>query len=101
MAIGDRAQACIAGHSAAASNCNRIILEYPVLSMTLNECRRFYSEEICLAANVRSPALVDAFARVPREKFLGAGPWRIATPDIGTGASYRTTDDPDPRHLYH
>jgi protein-L-isoaspartate(D-aspartate) O-methyltransferase len=69
--------------------------------MTLDDCRLFFSEEVCLAANIRSPALVDAFARVPREKFLGAGPWRTATPDMGMGAAYRMTDDADPRHIYH
>jgi protein-L-isoaspartate(D-aspartate) O-methyltransferase len=69
--------------------------------MTLEDCRRFFSEEVCLAANIRSAALVDAFARVPRERFLGSGPWRIATSDVGMGAAYRMTDDAEPRHLYH
>jgi protein-L-isoaspartate(D-aspartate) O-methyltransferase len=70
--------------------------------MNLDDCRRFYAEEIRVAAQVQSPALVAAFARVPREEFLGPGPWRIASVDIGpSGAAYMTTDDADPRHVYH
>ncbi|MFN0250288.1 MAG: protein-L-isoaspartate O-methyltransferase family protein [Kofleriaceae bacterium] len=44
--------------------------------------------------------LVDAFARVPREHFLGAGPWQIA---VGVDAAnpYRTTPNADPAHVYH
>jgi protein-L-isoaspartate(D-aspartate) O-methyltransferase len=70
--------------------------------MTLEECRRFYAEEIRYAANVSSPALVEAFARVPREKFLGPGPWKIAGADLsGGGAIYVPTEDADPRRVYH
>src|SRR5437867_2361002 len=74
--------------------------------MTLDECRRFYAEEIELAANVRSPALSEAFARVPREKYLGPGPWQIASAEQRALAvmgavqlTYRTTNEV--RHLYH
>jgi protein-L-isoaspartate(D-aspartate) O-methyltransferase len=74
--------------------------------MTIDECRRFYSEEIRFTADVHSSALVEASARVPREKFLGPGPWEIASADSralsALGAvqmSYRPVDDP--RHLYH
>jgi hypothetical protein len=41
--------------------------------MTLEDCRRFYSEEIQLCANITSTDLVEAFARVPRENFLDPG----------------------------
>jgi protein-L-isoaspartate(D-aspartate) O-methyltransferase len=68
--------------------------------MTLDECRRFYAEEIRFAANLESAALVEAFARVPREKFLGPGPWKIVLPNLGAGpTAYRTIEDP--RDLYH
>ena len=72
-------------------------------SMTLDDCRRFYAEEIQYAANLRSPALIEAFARVPREDFLGPGPWQIGgLPDPVTGRiDYQTTASADPRHLYH
>ena len=72
------------------------------VAMTIEECRRFFAEEIRLAAHIQSPALVEAFARVPREKFLGPGPWKIASADIGMGAVvYTETADDDPRHVYH
>jgi protein-L-isoaspartate(D-aspartate) O-methyltransferase len=74
--------------------------------MTIEECRRFYAEEIRFAAGLQSPSLVEAFACVPREKFLGPGPWEIGSPEargmsaMGLGQmSYVTVDDP--RHLYH
>lgn len=69
--------------------------------MTLEEVRRFYSEEIRFAAPLRSTAVTEAFARVPREAFLAPGPWEIGLPDIGMGASSMVTEDADPRHVYH
>jgi len=70
--------------------------------MTLEECRQFYSEEIRFAANINSAALVEAFARVPREDFLGSGPWKVASVDLGLGGTtYIQTPDADPRHIYH
>jgi protein-L-isoaspartate(D-aspartate) O-methyltransferase len=70
--------------------------------LNLDDCRVFYAEEIQLSANLTSPALVDAFARVPREKFLGPGPWNVAIPDMATGsAQYILTPDADPRRVYH
>jgi protein-L-isoaspartate(D-aspartate) O-methyltransferase len=74
--------------------------------MTLDECRLFYADEVKLAGGVDSPALVTAYARVPREKFMGPPPWQITSPDavslalVGlAGKVYSTTDDP--RDLYH
>lgn len=70
--------------------------------MTLEECRRFYAEEIRLAGSVKSTALVEAFARVPREKFLGPGPWHFRSMDLALGDSaYLRSEDADPRHVYH
>src|SRR5919198_1100825 len=78
--------------------------------MNLEEIRRYYAEEIRAVANIQTEALVKAFATVPREHFLGPGPWQIANPDswvamTGAGAkgqgNYRTTPDDDPKHLYH
>jgi protein-L-isoaspartate(D-aspartate) O-methyltransferase len=68
--------------------------------MTLDDYRRFYAEEIKFAANLDSPVLIEAFARVPREKFLGPGPWQIPLPSLVLGqTTYRTINDP--RDLYH
>lgn len=68
--------------------------------------RRFFADEIRFVANLDSPALVEAFARVPREQFIGPGPWLVGSPElralaaIGIGeAAYVTVDDP--RHVYH
>jgi protein-L-isoaspartate(D-aspartate) O-methyltransferase len=67
-------------------------------ALSLEDRRRLFAEEIAAVSHVDAPALIDAFALVPRERFLGAGPWQIVrVPDD----SYRTTPDDDPRHLYH
>ena len=43
--------------------------------------------------------MLNAVASVPREQFVGPGPWRIKSPmDL---AEYWTTDDDDPIHVYH
>jgi protein-L-isoaspartate(D-aspartate) O-methyltransferase len=63
------------------------------------EARRRFAEELRHTAHVRSPAVVEAFASVPRERFAGPGPWRILSPM--RGPDYWTTDDADPRHLCH
>ena len=47
--------------------------------MSLEDCRAFYAQEIRFAANVTTPGLVEAFARVPRENFLGPPPWLIGS----------------------
>jgi hypothetical protein len=39
--------------------------------MNIDECHRLFADEIRFAANITSPALIEAFARVPREQFLG------------------------------
>jgi protein-L-isoaspartate(D-aspartate) O-methyltransferase len=78
-------------------------------NMNLVDIRQFFAEEIRTVANIQTDALADAFAKVPREHFLGPGPWQIASADTrGSGAgamtigtSYRPTADADPRHLYH
>jgi protein-L-isoaspartate(D-aspartate) O-methyltransferase len=71
--------------------------------VTVEEHRRFYAEEIGAVAGLRTPGLIDAFAKVSREHFLGPGPWKLGSPDFGahSGLTYRPTADADPRHLYH
>ena len=65
----------------------------------LQTVRRWYAEELRYAAAVKSPAVIRAFATVPRERFLGPGPWLIGT---GAGADkYWSTEDADPRCVYH
>jgi protein-L-isoaspartate(D-aspartate) O-methyltransferase len=62
----------------------------------LNTARRNYAEELKYVAHIGSGAIVRAFAKVQREKFLGPGPWRIAWGEKGW-----ITEDNDPKHLYH
>ena len=68
--------------------------------MDLDARRRFFAEEIEAIAHLTSPALVDALATVPREAFLGAGPWMVRG-EADAQAAPRRTPDADPRHVYH
>jgi hypothetical protein len=52
------------------------------MTSSIDDYRRFYAEEIRFVANLDSPALVEAFARVPREKFIGPGPWQVGSPEV-------------------
>jgi protein-L-isoaspartate(D-aspartate) O-methyltransferase len=63
---------------------------------TIEAARRFYAEELRFLTHMSSPALFTAFARVPRERFVGPGPWRT----LGL-KGYWTTGNTDPRHVYH
>jgi len=72
----------------------------------LDSIRRYYAEELRAVAHLQSEALVDAFAKVSREDFLGPGPWLILNPfhmvdDSNEDSYYRETADADPKHLYH
>ena len=53
----------------------------------IGQARRWFAEELRHTAHVRFPAVVEAFASVPRELFAGPGPWRVlprcAVPTIG------------------
>ncbi len=68
--------------------------------------RRLFAEEIEAVSRLRSPALVDALAAVPRERFLPPGPWTVAAdgPEgymLGAGIRTRPTADADPARIYH
>lgn len=74
--------------------------------MTIEECRAFYAQEVKFAAGLSTPGLLEAFAKVPREKFLGPGPWQIGSADTRAISvaglvqmSYVTVEDP--REVYH
>jgi protein-L-isoaspartate(D-aspartate) O-methyltransferase len=66
---------------------------------SLEEARRRYAEELRFTARVESRRVVGAFAAVPRERFVGPGPWQVKSPM--NMAKYWTTEDDDPRHVYH
>ena len=65
----------------------------------IEQARRWFAEELRHTAHVRSTAVVEAFATVPREHFAGPGPWRVLSPIAGP--AYWTTDDADSRRLCH
>jgi protein-L-isoaspartate(D-aspartate) O-methyltransferase len=69
--------------------------------MDLDAPRRAYAEELRVRAQLRNEALVRAFATVPREHFLGPGPWQLMLPPYeASGGVYITTDDAAPSQLY-
>jgi protein-L-isoaspartate(D-aspartate) O-methyltransferase len=69
------------------------------MAISVESARQLYAEELRFTANVASQAVMTAFATVPRERFLGPGPWRLKSPmRIG---DYWTTADANPRHVYH
>src|SRR5689334_25203007 len=42
---------------------------------TLEAARRFFGDWVAASAEASDPRIADAFASVPREDFLGPGPW--------------------------
>jgi protein-L-isoaspartate(D-aspartate) O-methyltransferase len=61
----------------------------------IESARRLYAEELCRLNGISSPAILAAFATVPRERFVGPGPWAIQS----SGTSW-FTQDADPTHVY-
>ena len=62
--------------------------------------RRWYAEDLRLRAPVRrNMSVVDAYSTVPRERFLGPGPWLIR-PDTRPDDTFATPDS-EPHWLYH
>ncbi len=65
----------------------------------LQQVRLSFAKEIQRQGNIKSIGLIDALATVPREAFVGPGPWKtMRAAEIAQG--YRVTPDSDPRHLY-
>lgn len=62
---------------------------------SIESVRQHYAEELMRSAQVSSPAVQNAFATVPRERFVGPGPWSIQS----RGDSW-VTEDADPRLVY-
>ncbi len=65
------------------------------MTVSIESARRFYAEELCRLNGISSPAILAAFATVPRERFVGPGPWVIQS----SGTSWFTADA-DPTHVY-
>jgi protein-L-isoaspartate(D-aspartate) O-methyltransferase len=56
---------------------------------SLDTMRRFYARFV--TADIDDPRLTEAFAAVPREAFVGPGPWKVRVDD---GYLDTKTDDP-------
>jgi protein-L-isoaspartate(D-aspartate) O-methyltransferase len=65
--------------------------------VSLEQARRGFAGELRAVAHVGDDRVVEAFAAVPRERFVGPGPWRALSIYEGR---YWTTDS-DPSALYH
>jgi protein-L-isoaspartate(D-aspartate) O-methyltransferase len=73
------------------------------MSNILSGLRKGYARKIRRKAHIQSKPLLRAFSEVPREQYLGPGPWKILSQrprDYLRGRLYRTTGDAHPRHLY-
>ncbi len=67
----------------------------PSATIPTEIARRAYAEEICRCNGISSPAILAAFATIPRERFVGPGPWMIQS----SGTSWFTADA-NPAHVY-
>lgn len=68
------------------------------MTKKLAEAIRHYVAQIKARGQVTTPSVLKAFGKVPREQFLGKGPWRTRNEVVTT---YATTESDDPVHLYH
>src|SRR5580698_1089870 len=58
--------------------------------------RQAYADELARITPITYPPVAAAFAAVPRERFVGPGPWSI----FGPGLEPSQTPDGDPAHIY-
>lgn len=61
----------------------------------VSDFRRFYAEFIVRSSGSSDVRLIEAFSAVPREDYVGPGPWQVFV-----GSGYITTISDDPRLLY-
>ncbi|WP_027058647.1 protein-L-isoaspartate O-methyltransferase family protein [Mesorhizobium loti] len=61
----------------------------------IEDIRKFYARLMAVNAASSDPRLEEVFASVPRETFLGPGPWTIVA-----GNGKITTPSADPAHVY-
>jgi protein-L-isoaspartate(D-aspartate) O-methyltransferase len=64
------------------------------------ETRKRYAEQIRTTAKISSEALLDAFASVPREDFVGQSPWKVLSRPAPGQMQPQVTDVSDPCELY-
>lgn len=61
----------------------------------IEDARKFYARLMAANAGSADPRLEEVFAEVPREAFLGPGPWTVIA-----GKGRITTPSADPVHVY-
>jgi protein-L-isoaspartate(D-aspartate) O-methyltransferase len=66
-----------------------------MIAEDLQLARRRFAEEIQQQGHIKSAGLIEGLATVPRENFVGRGPWKIMR-----AGGYQLTPDDNPRHLY-
>ncbi len=66
------------------------------------EARRFYAALLASQAGSTDPRIEEAFATVPREDFLGPGPWQIVVSPwrMAAGRGLVMTPSADPAYIY-
>lgn len=62
--------------------------------------RAWFAEDLRVTCGLTSPSLVSALGRVPRDRFLGPGPWLIRGEYDAAGPP-RPTESADPRLVHH
>jgi len=66
----------------------------------IKDARHWFAEDVRIAAPVRNnPAIITAFSKIPREHYLGEGPWRIHPRQFDRPAYISATADP--HHICH
>jgi protein-L-isoaspartate(D-aspartate) O-methyltransferase len=68
------------------------------MTKKLADARRYYVEQIKARAQVTSPRILKAYRNIPRELFLGEGPWRIRSDIV---SAYGSTESANPADIYH
>jgi protein-L-isoaspartate(D-aspartate) O-methyltransferase len=61
----------------------------------LTDLRAAFAAQLARDSSIEDPRLIDAFATIPRENFLGAGPWHVLQED-----GYAVTPGNDPALVY-
>jgi protein-L-isoaspartate(D-aspartate) O-methyltransferase len=62
--------------------------------------RRTFTEGLRDKAHLRSTSLIEAFAHVPRERFLGDGPWKFGVFSNDGVLTYEQTATSNPAEVY-
>jgi protein-L-isoaspartate(D-aspartate) O-methyltransferase len=65
----------------------------------LQQVRMRFAKDIQQQGRIKSTGLIEGLATVPRENFVGPGPWKtMRAAEMAKG--YQLTPDGNPRHLY-